>query len=266
MTYSSTQWSHLHCHQFRHLRTSTTRRAHTSPPLKLDPSVIVEEETLPGYNPSNFCPIRIGDLLQDRYHIIGKLGYGSRSTVWLCRDLKSLDSSAYVALKIYTNNILKSNREIPIYKYTNSFRNCSHVGRRYVRALLDHFELEGPQGKHICLVHEAAGMNFEELRELLPNETFEPDLLRQSFRSIVRGLHFLHSEARVIHTGSSSSLSTICSRLIRAVLQISNLKTFSSAFSITLLLRDSNVMRKKRLFRGKSCHVVESSTSPIPCR
>lgn len=50
-------------------------------------------------------------------------------------------------------------------------------------------------------------MNFEELRDLLPDETFEPDLLRQSLRGILRGLHFLHTEARVIHTGLFSFLS-----------------------------------------------------------
>lgn len=107
-------------HGSHHQRPTTIRRAHTSSTLKLNPSVIIEEESLPGYNPSHYYPVRIGDLLRDRYHIIGKLGYGSTSTVWLCRDLKSQDSSVYVALKIYTNDNSKTNRELPIYKHINS--------------------------------------------------------------------------------------------------------------------------------------------------
>ncbi|PIA97368.1 SRSF protein kinase 2 [Cercospora beticola] len=200
LTYSSTHCGYLHCHRSHHQRPTTIRRAHTSSPLKLDHSVIIEEETLPGYNPSHYYAVRIGDLLRDRYHIIGKLGYGSTSTVWLCRDLKSQGSSVYVALKIHTNNNSKSHRELPVYKYINNLKESSHEGRKYVRALRDHFELEGPHGNHICLVHETAGLNLEELRDLLPNQTFEPDLLRQSLRSILRGLHFLHSEVGVIHT------------------------------------------------------------------
>ena len=48
----------------------------------------VEEETLPNYNPSDFYPVRIGDVFQSRYRIIGKLGYGAYSTVWLSRDIR----------------------------------------------------------------------------------------------------------------------------------------------------------------------------------
>lgn len=48
---------------------------------------LVEEETLPGYVASRYYPTRIGEILQDRYQIVGKLGFGVTSTVWLARDL-----------------------------------------------------------------------------------------------------------------------------------------------------------------------------------
>jgi hypothetical protein len=47
---------------------------------------LLEEETLPGYDPDDFYPVRLGDLLASRYRVIGKLGYGANSTVWFCRD------------------------------------------------------------------------------------------------------------------------------------------------------------------------------------
>jgi non-specific serine/threonine protein kinase len=53
----------------------------------------------------------------------------------------------------------------------------------------------------MCLVHEALGINLEEFQELVPNCTFEADLVRQSLRSILRALHFLHTEAGIVHTG-----------------------------------------------------------------
>ena len=46
-------------------------------------------------------------------------------------------------------------------------------------------------------------MNLEELRDLVPGGMFVADLIRQSLRDILRGLHFLHEEAHIIHTGTA---------------------------------------------------------------
>lgn len=54
----------------------------------IDTSQPVEEETLPYYNPEQFYPVRIGEVFDSRYKVLGKLGYGAHSTVWLCRDLQ----------------------------------------------------------------------------------------------------------------------------------------------------------------------------------
>jgi hypothetical protein len=56
--------------------------------LSLSADEKVEEETIPDFMPSRYYPVRVGDIFQDRYQIVGKLGYGVSSTVWLARDLK----------------------------------------------------------------------------------------------------------------------------------------------------------------------------------
>lgn len=38
------------------------------------------------YHPGGYHPVEIGDILNDRYEVIRKLGYGSYSTVWLGVD------------------------------------------------------------------------------------------------------------------------------------------------------------------------------------
>lgn len=48
----------------------------------------IEEEELPNYKAERYYPVLIGQVLQDRYQITGKLGFGGGSTVWACRDLK----------------------------------------------------------------------------------------------------------------------------------------------------------------------------------
>jgi hypothetical protein len=48
----------------------------------------VEEETLPDYLPARYYPVRIGEVFVDRYQVVGKLGFGASSTVWLAHDLR----------------------------------------------------------------------------------------------------------------------------------------------------------------------------------
>lgn len=48
----------------------------------------VEEEKLAWYKPAHFYPVRLGEVFNSRYQVVGKLGYGAYSTVWLCRDLE----------------------------------------------------------------------------------------------------------------------------------------------------------------------------------
>lgn len=54
----------------------------------IDTSEIIEEEMLPTYKPEKYYPARIGQVLEERYQIVGKVGYGGSSTVWLARDFQ----------------------------------------------------------------------------------------------------------------------------------------------------------------------------------
>lgn len=54
--------------------------------IKLDEPV--EEEELPGYSADWFYPIRLGEVFQDHYQILEKLGLGVLSATWLARDLR----------------------------------------------------------------------------------------------------------------------------------------------------------------------------------
>lgn len=61
----------------------------------------IEEETLPGYKAEKFYPVRLGEIFESRYQVVAKLGYGSVSTVWLCRDLEYV----FLPLHIYFSYI-----------------------------------------------------------------------------------------------------------------------------------------------------------------
>ena len=48
----------------------------------------IEEETIPDYKAERFYPARLGEVFNARYQAVAKLGYGTASTIWLCRDLE----------------------------------------------------------------------------------------------------------------------------------------------------------------------------------
>ena len=53
----------------------------------LDQRQPIEEEKTPYYDPKRFYPTYLGEILNGRYQVATKLGYGTNSTVWLARDL-----------------------------------------------------------------------------------------------------------------------------------------------------------------------------------
>lgn len=52
------------------------------------PSEILEEERFEQFKHGQYYPVNIGDVISSKYQIVGKLGFGTTSTVWLARDLE----------------------------------------------------------------------------------------------------------------------------------------------------------------------------------
>ncbi|KAF4979431.1 hypothetical protein FZEAL_4374 [Fusarium zealandicum] len=76
----------------------------------------IEEETFPDYIASRYYPVHIGQVLRDRYQVVGKLGFGASSTVWLARDLRNRQ---HVALKLFINSVsmgAQLDNELNMYK------------------------------------------------------------------------------------------------------------------------------------------------------
>lgn len=67
--------------------TSVPREFPTSGFDLIDTSLEIEEETLSTYQPERYYPVQQGEVLNGRYQVLAKLGYGVTSTVWFGRDL-----------------------------------------------------------------------------------------------------------------------------------------------------------------------------------
>lgn len=110
-------------------------------------------------------------------------------------------ASAYVVLKVYvTGKNRDHERELQIYKHMNQVES-THPGRNFIRQLLDHFYIQGPHGRHVCLVHEPLGMSADLLVKLSPGQAMTLDAMKAGIRQLLIALDFLHSECHIIHTG-----------------------------------------------------------------
>lgn len=56
-----------------------------------------EDEGIADYKIGGYHPVHIGEVVNKRYVVIQKIGWGHFSTVWLAKDFKF---NTYVALKI----------------------------------------------------------------------------------------------------------------------------------------------------------------------
>lgn len=79
---------------------SQDTRASGTPPGKFQYRLIEDVEDLHRYRPGGYLPLQVGDSLADgRYQLVGKLGRGGYSTIWLARDCHE---ARYVAVKVLT--------------------------------------------------------------------------------------------------------------------------------------------------------------------
>ncbi|KAE8421581.1 kinase-like protein [Aspergillus pseudocaelatus] len=166
-------------------------------PFTLESTEKFEEETLSWYSPDSFYPVRIGEVFQSRYQVIGKLGYGGHSTVWLCSDLQQ---HAYVALKTFERNSTEGQRETEVYYHLDSLNIVDHAGVKLIRTALDSFQITSPEGSFGCLVHPPLGISLYDFRTQLRAKVLPEKIVKLALVHLLLALDYLHIETGIVHT------------------------------------------------------------------
>jgi hypothetical protein len=77
-----------------------------------------------------------------------------------------------------------------------------HEGLRYVRIVLDSFEIQGQHGQHLCLVYVPMRETLSTFQRRMKNECIPSDLLKPLLKFLLTALDYLHTKCDVIHTGT----------------------------------------------------------------
>lgn len=149
----------------------------------------VEAEPVHRYRPGGYHPVRLGDHLKGgRYKILHKVGWGGYSTTWAARDQ---EHQRYVAVKISVSEAERSH-ETDILRLISSFGSDTHAGREHIVQLLDSFCVDGPNGKHQCLVLELLGPSIPALIDsYLHDERLPAKAARSIAHQVLKGVDFL---------------------------------------------------------------------------
>lgn len=145
-----------------------------------------------GYHPVHL----LDEYSERRYQIVHKLGFGTYSTVWLAKDQHR---NRYVALKIVVAEASKSSSESRILPLLGNSQ-PNHAGRSYVSPMFDEFYIDGPNGRHLCLVSEPARCSIAASKEASTNWMFSMGIARTVAAQAVLGLQDIHS-CGVVHGG-----------------------------------------------------------------
>jgi len=163
-------------------------------------SFYVEDQESPGdYKEGGYHPVAVGDVYQERYAVLRKLGWGHFSTVWLCWD--SL-ASVFTALKVVKSARHYTETAIDEIKLLKSVR-TSDPGDAFCHKtvqLLDDFMISGPHGIHVCMVFEVLGHNL--LKFIIESNYEGIPLLNVKIiiKQVLEGLDYLHRKCGIIHT------------------------------------------------------------------
>jgi serine/threonine protein kinase len=180
------------------------------------------DEDADSYKPGGYHPVEIGEVYHKRYQIVEKMGWGHFSTVWLCLDLHvqkaspSKDSTVaatrplYVAMKIQKSASHYRDAafdEIELLQSTVVATTKEEVVKEHgagfnsrVVILLDDFEHQGPNGRHVCMVFEMLGENLLRVIKNFDYKGMSLEIVRNFTREICIGLDFLHRHCQIIHT------------------------------------------------------------------
>lgn len=188
-----------------------------------------EHEGEAGYKPGGYHPVKVGEVYNQRYVVIKKLGWGHFSTVWMVKDRKVIATGGEAALnnQFFALKVQKSAEhytdaamdEVELLDCAASERKQCEASAsldsvdpngvtakeiveysRHVASLHDSFFHTGPNGRHMCMVFTMLGCNLLGVIKAFNYRGIPVPVVKKFVKGICMGLDFLHRKCNIIHT------------------------------------------------------------------
>ncbi|KAF8902208.1 kinase-like protein [Gymnopilus junonius] len=181
---------------FRLYQSFIGRQASTMPSASNFPEEALDLSAEQGFG---YFLARPGLVLNGRYHILRKLGKGQYSSTWLVSDSQSQELPKYYAVKILTAHATTHHRlgHLLELETTNSIKQLQGINK--LPYLYDHFETEGPNGQHLCLVLNVLSTDVSRFRRSAPTKRLSFAQVKVIVVQVVEALAVLHA-AHIVHT------------------------------------------------------------------
>ncbi|CAH2312848.1 SRSF kinase 1-like isoform X1 [Pelobates cultripes] len=161
------------------------------------------------YCPGGYHPVQIGEVLNRRYQVINKVGWGYFSTVWLCHDVQKKKNLAVKICKSQRKFSDTALDEISLLKCVNGARKKESDGENII-TFLDDFKLIGENVLHVCLVFELLGPSLLHLMKNYGTNGLPMTCVKRILQQVLKGLNFLHKKCRIIHTDIKPENILVC--------------------------------------------------------
>nr|POE56214.1 serine/threonine-protein kinase spk-1 [Quercus suber] len=157
----------------------------------------LEEQTLPRFYEKRYLPVAIGQPLNERYHILAKLGYGAYSTVWLARDRKT---NQYTSIKVFVRDDSETSPMANEIRVLRHIATCSHehAGATAVRLADDIFEVNG----HSCLAMKPQACTLQQLQYSFADHRIPREFVMAVAMRLLACVNWLQLDCGVVHTGT----------------------------------------------------------------
>jgi len=163
-----------------------------------------DEHDSKAYQKGGYLKVIPGTVLNDRYAVQKRLGWGHFSMVFLALDRKAeKESRKYVAVKIQKCSAdyqEAAEEEIPFLKrcLEEAEKVRDTMGPPNVARMFDCFATYGDYGKHYVMVFELLGMCAADLLHEFKNG-LPISMVKRMMKDLLTGLDFLHSKAEILH-------------------------------------------------------------------
>ncbi|CDW77938.1 serine threonine protein kinase [Stylonychia lemnae] len=176
-----------------------------------------ENEDFIDYKPDGYHPMHEGEILDSRYIVLKKLGWGHFSTVWLAFNLsdkklyalkiirshKKYLSSAYdeeAICKIIADNYQNSVWVKSVRQYLNNPALSVNRDHTHCLQMFDWFNHHGENGRHFTMAFEVLGRNLLSLVKKYDYRGIPLPIVREITKQLLMALDYMHRVCKIIHT------------------------------------------------------------------